>query len=239
MKVSEIKKWEIQDGWYVNPDTGYGVKLGYGLKLGHGVEIGNRVVIGDRVEIGNWVMLSNGAKIGNEVEIGDWVAIGNGAKIGNEVKIGNRVTLGNRVEIGDRAEIGDCVTLSNGVRFGDGVTSAQLNDYFRELYARTPSHIFTKWVTPGRMSPNFDGGTPIKYEVGAVIEEPKAQISDQQCSVGLHVLRYGFRPEWAGLCGANHNLIPLDVEVASEDICFAGLPTMDIKIRVRKLKVLT
>jgi hypothetical protein len=33
-------------------------------------------------------------------------------------------------------------------------------------------------------------------------------------------------------------LIPLTVEVRSEDILFAGLPTMDGKLRVRSLVVL-
>ena len=89
------------------------------------------------------------------------------------------------------------------------------------------------------MSHNFDGGTPVKYEKDAIIEEPAAQVSDQQCAVGLHVLRRGYRPEWCALCESDHHLIPLDVEVAAEDICFAGLPGNDAKLRVRKLKVLS
>jgi hypothetical protein len=89
------------------------------------------------------------------------------------------------------------------------------------------------------MSPNFDGGTPIRYEFGATIEAQNAQRSDQQCAEGLHVLRIPYRPEWCGLCSANHDYIAIEVEVQPEDHLFAGLPTMDAKIRVRKLKVLT
>ena len=78
----------------------------------------------------------------------------------------------------------------------------------------------------------------MKYEKGSIIGEPKAEISGEQCGVGLHVLRFGYRPEWVGLCEANHDYIPLRVEVQTKDICFAGIPTMDIKLRVKKLKVL-
>ncbi len=167
MKVEEIRKWKRQDGWYINPDNGDGVKLG------------------------------------------------------NVVKLGDEVTLG------------------DGVKLGDGVTSNQLNEQIKQLYALQPFHIFTKWVAPNRMSPNFDGGTPLEYKKGTIMEETKAEVNDQQCSVGLHVLRRGYRPEWAGLCEANHNLIPIEVKVYSEDICFAGIPTMDMKITVRKLEVIS
>ena len=98
--------------------------------------------------------------------------------------------------------------------------------------------VFTKWVTEERMSPNFDGGVPIPYPVGTVVECPEAQVSDQQCGVGLHVLRFGYRPEWAGLCPTDHSFIPLKVSVMPEDICFAGMPGNDTKIRVRKLTVM-
>jgi len=127
----------------------------------------------------------------------------------------------------------------NRVKLGDWVTSLALNEHFRAAYAaQGPTHRFLKWVTPGRMSPNFDGGTPLHYPTGAVVEAEGAVISDQQCGPGLHVLRPGYRPEWCGLCGADHDLIPLTVEVKSEDILFAGLPTMGVKIRVRRLRVL-
>jgi len=124
----------------------------------------------------------------------------------------------------------------NEVKLGNGVTSASLNEYFRSLFPERSE--FTKWVTPARMSPNFDGGTPLHYAMGAVLASPEAEVSDQQCDVGLHVLRLGHRPEWYGLCRADHQFIPLRVAVKREDICFAGLPTMDGKIRVRRLEVL-
>lgn len=85
------------------------------------------------------------------------------------------------------------------------------------------------------MSPNFDGGTPIKYEKGIRITVPEAQISDKQCDFGLHILQFGHRPEWYGLCRADHDLIAITVEILVDDLCFAGLPTMDGKLRVRSL----
>jgi len=111
-----------------------------------------------------------------------------------------------------------------------------LNNVFRAQY-RSPV-IFWKWVTRDYLSPNFDGGTRIKYEIGSTVEEPTAIVSDQRCGVVLHVLRPPYRPEWLGLCKAEHDLICLAVEVQPEDILFAGIPTMDAKIRVRKLRVI-
>jgi len=130
------------------------------------------------------------------------------------------------------------VHLGNGVRLGNGVTSATLNQTFRQMYQGR--QIFTKWVTADRQSPNFDGGTVIRYPVGAVIECAEAVVSDQQCGPGLHVFRRGYRPEWAGLCDPEHEYIAIDVAVqCPEDLCFAGLPGNDAKLRVRKLTVQT
>ena len=152
---------------------------------------------------------------------------------GHYVQILGKVTLGEGVTLGDRVTLGDYVTL------GGKVTSQQINEDLRAAYAASaPKHRFTKWVTRDRYSPNFDGGTKLHYAQGAVISVPDATVSDQQCAPGLHVLRLGHRPEWYGLCGANHDYIPLTVEVKSEDILFAGLPTMDGKLRVRELVVL-
>ena len=88
------------------------------------------------------------------------------------------------------------------------------------------------------MSPGWGNGTPIKYNKGDIIEEKGAEISDQQCAVGLHVFRRGYDPRWVGLGELIDNLNPLDVKVLSEDICFAGLPGNDAKLRVRRLEVL-
>jgi len=100
-----------------------------------------------------------------------------------------------------------------------------------------PDHIFTKWLTPNRMSPGWGSVSPIKYDIGSTVEV-QGEANDQQCAPGLHVFRIGERPEWHGLCSADHNLIAVRVRVKSEDILFAGLPTMDAKLRVRKLEVL-
>jgi hypothetical protein len=122
------------------------------------------------------------------------------------------------------------------VRLGNGVTSDALCAAIRATY--TGKIRFSKWVIQQRRSPNFDGGTPIDYPIGAVIEVPEAVASDQQCSVGLHVLRLGYRPEWCGLCEAKHDYLEIHVEVDAEDIMFAGTPGNDMKFRVRKLRVL-
>ena len=81
-------------------------------------------------------------------------------------------------------------------------------------------------------------GSIIDYPIGATITVD-AEVSDQQCGPGLHVFLHGLRPEWFGYCPANHDLMPIDVEVHREDICFAGYPGAINKIRVKKLKVLT
>ena len=142
------------------------------------------------------------------------------------------------MSLGDGVRLGNNVSLGNGVRLGDGVTSEALNECFRQAYlSGSETHIFWKWVTPARKSPNFDGGTVLTYAQEAVVEA-EAVVSDQQCAAGLHVLRPGYRPEWVGLCAPGHDLICLRVEVASADILFAGLPTMDAKVRVQRLKVL-
>src|SRR3990167_7185482 len=133
---------------------------------------------------------------------------------GNRVNLGNGVSLGDRVSLGDGVNLGDWVSLGNGVSLGDGVTSEQLNLDAVGLYNRQSSWLLTKWVTKERMSPNFDGGVPLHYSLGSVVEAgSNAVVSDRQCAPGLHVMRYGQRPEWWGLCDANHDLIKIDVEV--------------------------
>ena len=135
--------------------------------------------------------------------------------------------------------VGEGATIGAWATIGENLTTNDLNEQFRQNYFRlAPTHKFTKWVTKDRQSPNFDGGNPINYPTGKIIEEKESIVSDRQCDIGLHVLRFGYRPEWAGLCEVNHNYIPLTVEVASEDICFAGLPGNDAKLRVKRLRVL-
>ena len=153
-------------------------------------------------------------------------------KLGDGVKLGNGVTLGNYVTLGDGVKLG------NGVKLGDGVTSAQLAERYRNAYKKhAPEHIFIKWVTRDRKSPGWGNASIVEYPKGAIVET-EGQADDQQCAPGLHVFRFGERPEWYGLCKPDHDLIPLRVKVRSEDILFAGLPTMDAKLRVRRLEVL-
>ena len=93
-------------------------------------------------------------------------------------------------------------------------------------------------VTKDFMSLGWGSSKIAKYSIGEEIIEPKAIISDQQCDVGIHVFRPGIRPEFDGLYPPDHNLICLEVEVDRDDICFAGLPGNDMKLRVKKLKVI-
>ena len=147
-------------------------------------------------------------------------------KLGNYVKLGDYVTLGNGVKLGDD------------VKLGDGMTSPELAHQFRGMYAPDEEYVFTKWVTRDGVSPGWGSAGRILYEKGCTYEEPDALVNDQQCAKGLHVFRLGYRPEWVGLCSANHNYVPLKVAVYGRDICFAGLPGNDAKLRVRKLRVL-
>jgi len=239
------------------------VKLGDRVALGDGVKLNDEVILDDQVELDDQVQVGNGVilgyrtrvgketklsgltKVGRETVVGVKATLGDGVMLGNWVNIGKEVTLGSWVKLGDnvtlghQVKLGNQVVLGNWVRLSNGTTSTELNlaaiQAWKEL---RPSHIFSKWVTKDRMSPNFDGGETIKYEKGAIIEVDDAKISDQQCGPGLHVLRFGLRPQWFGLCPPNHDLIHLRVEVCSNDICFGGLPTMDSKLRVRKLRVL-
>jgi len=157
---------------------------------------------------------------------------------GDRVTLGDEVMLGNDVTLGDQVTLGDWVRLGDRVRLGRGVTSMQIIQQRIDalIHAGQPLRAW-KWVTQERQSPNFDGGTAIEYPKDAVIEA-EGEVSDQQCAPGLHILPVGVRPEHAGLCSADHGLIPLLVEYQPEDILFPGLPGNSDKIRVRKLRVL-
>ncbi len=228
--IDQIRTWAIRNGWHEDSNTGRRIKLGDGVTLGDWVTLGDEVTLGDgatlgnEVTLGDWVtlgdgvtlgdrvMLGDGVTLGDRVTLGDWVMLGNEVKLGDRVTLGDRVKLGDWVMLGNEVKLGDRVTLGDRVKLGDGVTSDELH--------------------------NFDGGTTLEYRCGAIVEA-EGEKNDQQCAAGLHVLRKPYRPEWVGLCDADHNLIPLDVEVRSEDVLFAGLPTMDAKVRVRRLRVLT
>ena len=230
--TNEILSWPKKNGWHVCPSTGDRVELGDEVKLG------DKVTLGNWVTPGNWVTLGDRVTLGNWVKLGDRVTLGDRVKLGNWVKLGDRVTLGDSVMLGDRVTLGDSVMLGDRVTLGDGETSENLASLFRAAMTEE-SYTLTKWVTRDRKSPNFDGGTTIHYGVGDIIVEGGGEVSDKQCATGLHVFVRGYRPEWDGLCGADHDYIAIDVRVAREDILFAGLPGNHAKLRVRKLEVLS
>ena len=204
------------------------VKLGNDVTLGNYVTLGDDVTLGDRVTLGNYVTLGDGVKLGDRVTLGNYVKLGNDVTLGNYVTLGNHVTLGNDVTLGDR------------VKLGDRVTSEGLNLRFLSAYvAAAPAHIFIKWLTKERKSPSWGAARSIQYpKMGGIVEEPRAEVGDQQCAVGLRVFRIGVHPADHGLCAPDADLIAVPVEVRSEDICFAGLPGNADKLRVRKLKML-
>lgn len=228
-----------------------GVKIGYCTKINDLIKIYDNANISNGVTIDNWVEIGANTNIGAKTIINKDIYIGARVNIGHDVIINNSVTIGDNVEIGNNVIIGEHVTIRNGAKIGNniilnagfslgaGITTLDLAQYFRDLWKlRGETVIFTKWVTKERMSPNFDDGMPIHYPIGKVIEMDGCKADDQQCGAGLHVLEYGHRPEWYGLCGVDHKYMPIDVEVSTDDILFGGLPSMTGKYRVRKLKVL-
>lgn len=138
-------------------------------------------------------------------------------------------------EHGWRQIHGFCVKLGDNVELGSNTSSTKLNKQFIASFPE--ESIFWKWVSADRTSFLYSH-KKIVYTKGAIIEEKNGVASDKQCDVGLHVFRPPYRPEWVGLAKPNHNLICLRVKVKRKDILFGGLPTMDAKIRVRKLEVL-
>jgi carbonic anhydrase/acetyltransferase-like protein (isoleucine patch superfamily) len=197
---------------------------------------------GNKFKIGNRATIGNNAKIGDYAKIGDFATIGNRAKIGDGAKIGNRATIGKVAKIGDGANIGNNAKIGNYAKIGDyanihnNQTTEDLNKYFISNLPETG--IYWKWVTKDLKSPGWGDAEVIQYEIGKTMSVPEAQVSDQQCDVGLHVFRVGIRPEFVGLCGPKHDLVCLEVEVKREDVCFGGLPGNIEKLRVKKIKVL-
>lgn len=219
------------------------VRVGEWSIIGTGVSLAIRVEIGDNVEIQSGARIDMSAKIGSRVNVdygvlvGSNVEIGDDSWIGAQAILGNRVRLGRGTRLGKRVMLSDNVVLGEGVSIEDGMTSEELNRFFIEIYRAQYGGSFraTKWVRTNRLSP-LKKGRMIEYRKGAIVEEPDAKISDQQCAPGLHVYRYGHFPEWYGL--SREGLIPITVEIRTEDLCFAGLPGNDGQLRVRRLKVL-
>lgn len=244
--------------------VGNSITIGNNVWIDNDVVIGDDVIIGDNVSIGSNTNIGTHVligdcviNIGNNVTIDAFSTIKEYSVIYDHVKIKGNVTINRHCIISEGTEIGDLAVVGAGSRLGrdvvignnvvlpeniclkDGETTRELARYFRELWkARGDTVIFTKWVTKERMSPNFYGGVPIKYIKGETVEVEDCEESDQQCDAGLHVLEFGHQPEWYGLCSSWHELIPIRVEVKTDDILFGGLPGMVGKYRVRKLKVL-
>jgi hypothetical protein len=89
LSVEEIKKWKLENGWYIDPDTCNRVKLGDGVKLGNRVKLGDGVKLGNRVELGDWVKLGDWVELGDWVKLGDWVELGDGVELGDWVELGD------------------------------------------------------------------------------------------------------------------------------------------------------
>ncbi len=217
-------------------NIGYYITIGRNAKIGRFSKIVENVIINDNTIIGNCVYISEYSHICNDVIIGNSVKIGNDTLICNRTKIGNDVIIGSNCHINIDAIIGDNTKLGDNVKTNPGVTTDQLNEYFISTFPEKT--IFWKWVTEDLYSPQWGNAVRIKYNIGNIIEEPNAVRSDIQCDVGLHVFRVGLRPEFVGLTRDRESLVCLEVEVDRSDICFGGLPGNDMKIRVKKLKVI-
>ena len=223
------------------------------LPNGNRISVGDDCTFGEEIEFGNWVRFENKVKIGNSCRIGDSCTFGNACELGSKVRIGKECGLGENVKIGSRCELGKYCYLGSYCELGDecelgnwcdlepNISSQMLSFYFSQLpkLQKSPRH-YTKWVLlskNGRMYSCYD--VSFEYIIGETMkcDYPNKRI-DLQCSLGIHVLRYGIRPEFVGLQPAGHGLIPLEVTAEPEDIIFGGLPGNDSKLRVSKCKVL-
>lgn len=243
-----------------NIKIGACVNIENGSKIGNNSKIGNFTEIKSRAIIGHNTKIDDGAKIGENVHIGNYVKIGRKVRIGNSTEIKNNTNINEKTKIGEYVYIGynnyiDCnVTLNNYVKFGKNVkigknieispyfrmpnnmTTEKLNEIFRKQYQPNKIYIFWKWVTKDRESLFYK---KIKYIKNKVIIEKNAKISDQQCEEGLHVLKSPYKLNWLGINNyKEYELLCLKVAVKGRDILFAGLPGNDVKLRVKKLKVL-
>lgn len=233
-----IEKWPKQPFIRHKIAEGHFIRLGENYQIGDHFQVCDRVWLENNVVIGDDVTLGNGVHLGDNTHLENGVVLNDFVRLGKNVHLERDVYLGFHVRLGNGVHLGSQVRLESGVDIGDGVTSEGINEEFRSYYATQPEWIFWKWVNEDRTSPMVSNNQKIIYEKGKTIEEFSADISDQQCANGLHVFRPPYRPEWTGMLPSGHGLICLRVLVKSEDIMFAGLPTMDAKLRVRKLVVL-
>jgi len=156
--------------------------------------------------------------------------------LGNYCTLGNNCTLGNYCTLGNNCTLSNYCTLGNDCTLGDDWSSSHhINEVINRYKQFGDNHIFIKWVTEDRKSPEEYG--KLTYNVGDIVEEPTIEKSDQQCTNGIHVFRVGVHPNECGYAfGA---VIPIMVKVHSNDIVFPGLPGNMDKLRVRKCEVLT
>ena len=235
----DIRTWPVVNGWSVDPGTGARIWINARAEIGEGATIGEGAEIGARAEIGAGATIGEGAVIGAWAEIGEEATIGAWATIGVGARIGARARIGAWAEIGAGARIGAWARIGARARIGEGETTTGLNlASIAAMRAVGPTAYFVKWVTSDGLSPAWGNASPIPYNDGDVVEAPTAEPSDQQCDVGLHVFRVGILPWHCGFGSPDDGLIPKLVEVAVDDICYAGWGGATDKIRVRRLKVL-
>lgn len=230
-----------------NVTLGGGIRIGPGVKLFDGCTLENccqvdrDTTIGSGVTVGKWAHIHPHTYVGDNTTVGSYATIHRCCSIGPNSSVGINCSLFENMRCGMNCKFNDTIHIGPNVTLDSNVTSEQLNLDFIEAYKTTAkSHVFWKWVKPNRMSPCewVHGHKSLEYLKDATIMEPNTKVSDQQCGVGLHVFRIGYRPEFAGLTEPGHNWLCLRVRVNSNDICFAGLPGNDCKLRVKKLKVL-
>ena len=102
----EIKKWEAEDGWRINPGTGEkDCYVGLCAHLEDDVRMGKGVWLGDCVWLGNDVRLGEGVRMGDHTHVGGRAWLGDGAQLGFGVQVGSGVRLGVGVRLGNYVSI--------------------------------------------------------------------------------------------------------------------------------------
>jgi len=129
---SEIKHYPKIDGWHIDGETAFRVRVGEGVSAGAKVLVGDEAQIGDGVticdcaSIGERVVIEARAMIGVYVEIHDEAFVGESVRVSRGAKVGANATLRKGSRIGESARIERGALISEGVvihrfaRIGEG-----------------------------------------------------------------------------------------------------------------------
>ncbi|MEA3363939.1 MAG: hypothetical protein U9Q61_11815, partial [Thermodesulfobacteriota bacterium] len=199
------------------------------FRVGGNFRVGNLFRAGNDFRAGNNFLTDDGFRAGNGFKADSNFMVGNGFRAGHGFMVGDKFRADNDFEAGNDFRAGNYFTV------GNGFDSSQANiNQIAAYKAAAKTHLFVKWVNKRAESPGAFG--TLKYDDGAIVEVPDAEVSDVQCGVGIHVFQIGYKPEWVG--HLYYDATPKLVRVRSEDICFAGYPGDLSKLRVRRVEVI-